>query len=39
VLDVCYGGENGLSEAINLAAESLTNVKFVAEKKLVSKFL
>ncbi len=38
VLDVSYGGENGLSEAITLAADSLTNVKFVAEKKLVSKF-
>lgn len=38
VLDVSYGGENGLNEAITLAAESLTNVKFVAEKKLISKF-
>jgi peptide chain release factor subunit 1 len=38
VVDVSYGGENGLSEAINLAADALTNVKFVAEKKLVSKF-
>jgi peptide chain release factor subunit 1 len=31
VVDVSYGGENGLNEAI-------TNVKFVSEKKLVSKF-
>ena len=38
VLDVSYGGENGLSEAITLAADALSNVKFVAEKKLVSKF-
>lgn len=38
VVDVSYGGENGLSEAITLAADSLTNVKFVAEKRLVSKF-
>ena len=38
ILDVSYGGENGLSEAITQAADSLTNVKFVAEKKLVSKF-
>jgi peptide chain release factor subunit 1 len=38
VLDVSYGGENGLSEAITLAGDALTNVKFVAEKKLVSKF-
>lgn len=38
VVDVSYGGENGLNEAITLSAEALTNVKFVAEKKLVSKF-
>lgn len=38
VLDVSYGGENGLNEAITLAADALSNVKFVAEKKLVSKF-
>jgi peptide chain release factor subunit 1 len=38
VIDISYGGENGLNEAITLAAEALTNVKFVAEKKLVSKF-
>lgn len=38
VVDVSYGGENGLNEAITLAADALTNVKFVAEKKLVSKF-
>jgi peptide chain release factor subunit 1 len=38
VVDVSYGEENGLSEAITLAADALTNVKFVAEKKLVSKF-
>lgn len=38
VVDVSYGGENGLSQAITLAADALSNVKFVAEKKLVSKF-
>lgn len=38
IVDVSYGGENGLNEAITLSAEALTNVKFVAEKKLVSKF-
>jgi peptide chain release factor subunit 1 len=38
VVDVSYGGENGLNEAITLAADVLKNVKFVAEKKLVSKF-
>jgi peptide chain release factor subunit 1 len=38
VVDVSYGGENGLNEAITIAADALTNVKFVTEKKLVSKF-
>ena len=38
VVDVSYGGENGLNEAITLAGDALKNVKFVAEKKLVSKF-
>lgn len=35
VVDVSYGGENGFNQAIELAAESLTNVKFVQEKKCV----
>ena len=38
VVDVSYGGENGLNEAITLSADALTNVKFVSEKKLISKF-
>ncbi len=38
VVDVSYGGENGLNEAITLSADALQNVKFVTEKKLVSKF-
>lgn len=38
VVDVSYGGENGLNEAITLSSDALSNVKFVAEKKLVSKF-
>jgi len=38
VVDVSYGGENGLSQAITLSSDALSNVKFVAEKKLVSKF-
>lgn len=33
VVDVSYGGENGFNQAIELAAESLSNVKFVQEKK------
>ena len=38
IVDVSYGGENGFNQAIQLAGEALTNVKFVQEKKLVSKF-
>jgi len=38
VVDVSYGGENGFTQAIELAADSLANVKFVAEKKLVGGF-
>lgn len=37
-LDVSYGGENGFNQAIELAADALTNVKFIAEKKLLSAF-
>lgn len=35
IVDVSYGGENGFNQAIELAAESLSNVKFVQEKKWV----
>jgi len=38
IVDVSYGGENGLNQAITLASDALTNVKFVAEKRLISKF-
>jgi len=38
IVDVSYGGENGFNQAITLAADALSNVKFVAEKKLISKF-
>merc|ERR1719353_278806 len=39
LLDISYGGETGFSQAIELASETLGNVKFIQEKKLVSKFL
>jgi len=39
LLDVSYGGENGFNQAIELAAESLKNVKFIQEKRLITKFL
>lgn len=38
LVDVSYGGENGFNQAIELAAESLANVKFVQEKKLIQKY-
>jgi peptide chain release factor subunit 1 len=38
VVDVSYGGENGFNQAIELSAESLSNVKFVQEKKLVQTY-
>jgi peptide chain release factor subunit 1 len=39
LLDVSYGGENGFNQAIELASESLKNVKFIQEKKLITNFL
>lgn len=39
LLDICYGGENGFNQAIELASESLRNVKFIQEKKLITQFL
>lgn len=38
LVDVSYGGENGFNQAIELAAESLANVKFIQEKKLIGKW-
>ncbi|KAJ7736840.1 peptide chain release factor eRF1/aRF1 [Mycena metata] len=38
VVDVSYGGENGFNQAIELAADSLANVKFVQEKKLIQRY-
>jgi len=35
IVDVSYGGENGFNQAIELASESLANVKFIQEKKLI----
>jgi len=37
-VDVSYGGENGFNQAIELSAEALQNVKFVAETKLISSY-
>jgi len=38
VVDVSYGFENGFNQAIELASETLKDVKFIQEKKLISKF-
>jgi peptide chain release factor subunit 1 len=38
IVDVSYGGENGLNQAIELSAEVLSNVKFVQEKKVIKKY-
>jgi peptide chain release factor subunit 1 len=38
IVDVSYGGENGFNQAIELAADCLQNVKFIQEKKLISKY-
>merc|ERR1719201_1279674 len=38
MVDVSYGGENGFNQAIELSAETLKNVKFIQEKRLITKF-
>jgi peptide chain release factor subunit 1 len=38
IVDVSYGGVNGFNQAIELSAETLNNVKFVQEKKLLSRY-
>ncbi|KAA8910743.1 hypothetical protein TRICI_004055 [Trichomonascus ciferrii] len=38
VVDVSYGGENGFNQAIELSAETLSNVKFIQEKKLINAY-
>lgn len=38
LVDISYGGENGFNQAIELAQDTLSNVKFVQEKKLLMKY-
>jgi peptide chain release factor subunit 1 len=38
IVDVSYGGENGFNQAIELAADSLANIKFIREKQLLSTY-
>mmetsp|Transcript_125290 Transcript_125290/g.187140 ORF Transcript_125290/g.187140 Transcript_125290/m.187140 type:complete len:463 (-) Transcript_125290:239-1627(-) len=37
--DVSYGGENGFNQAIELSADTLSNVKLMKEKKLLQKYM
>lgn len=37
-VDVSYGQDQGFNQAITLAADSLANVKFVQEKKVIGRF-
>lgn len=38
IVDISYGGENGFNQAIELSTETLANVKFVQEKKLLNAY-
>eukprot|EP00708_Paratrimastix_pyriformis_P002400 GAFH01001146.1.p1 GENE.GAFH01001146.1~~GAFH01001146.1.p1 ORF type:complete len:469 (+),score=145.58 GAFH01001146.1:201-1409(+) len=38
IVDISYGGETGLNQAIELSAECLQNVKFIQEKKLINRY-
>jgi peptide chain release factor subunit 1 len=38
IVDVSYGGDNGFNQAIEMSADTLRNVKFIQEKRLVGKF-
>uniref|UniRef100_A0A060T5P9 ARAD1C14256p n=1 Tax=Blastobotrys adeninivorans TaxID=409370 RepID=A0A060T5P9_BLAAD len=38
VVDISYGGENGFNQAIELASETLSNVKFIQEKRLLAAY-
>lgn len=38
IVDVSYGGENGFNQAIQLSADTLANVRFVEEKKLIDRY-
>lgn len=37
-LDVSYGQDNGLNQAITMAADAMGGVRFVQEKRVVGKF-
>eukprot|EP00521_Asterionellopsis_glacialis_P006419 CAMPEP_0195285306 /NCGR_PEP_ID=MMETSP0707-20130614/3186_1 /TAXON_ID=33640 /ORGANISM="Asterionellopsis glacialis, Strain CCMP134" /LENGTH=458 /DNA_ID=CAMNT_0040344779 /DNA_START=96 /DNA_END=1472 /DNA_ORIENTATION=+ len=39
MVDVSYGGEHGFNQAIELAADTLSNVKLMKEKKLLQQYM
>lgn len=39
MVDVSYGGENGFNQAIELSADTLSNVKLMKEKKLLQRYM
>src|SRR5207245_2567152 len=38
IVDVAYGGESGFNQAIELSQDSLANVRFIREKKVIDDF-
>jgi len=38
IVDIAYGSEKGLNQAIELSQDSLMNLKFVKEKRVIEKF-
>jgi len=38
IVDISYGGESGFNQAVELSADTLSNVKFVQEKKLIQAY-
>ena len=38
IVDVSYGGDNGFNQAIELSADTLKGVKFVQEKKIITRY-
>lgn len=39
MVDVSYGGENGYNQAIEMSADTLSNVKLMKEKKLLQRYM
>jgi peptide chain release factor subunit 1 len=39
MVDVSYGGEHGFAQAVDMSADTLSNVKLIKEKKLLQKYM